>query len=150
MYVADNDNNRIVILGSSLQHVRTLTQHINQPVDVKLTADAVYVLCEDSPCVRVFSYAGEMLRSLISQGEDMQVDSPNHFCIDRAENIIISDWGADAIKIFSKEGTHIHTIGGREDDETGIIECPEGLALTNKLNLVAACRFKNVLQIFSC
>ena len=58
VYVADCNNNRVQILNSSLQHLRTLTEQlIVFPHDIKLTADEVYVLCEDNPCVHVFSHA---------------------------------------------------------------------------------------------
>ena len=67
VYVADFNNNRVQILNSSLQHLRTLTQQlIERPRDIKLTADEIYVLCRDNPCLHVFSHAGERLRSLVS------------------------------------------------------------------------------------
>ena len=112
VYVADCNNNRVQILNSSLQHLRILTrQRIVSPHDIKLTADEVYVLCRDNPCVLVFSHAGERLRSLVSRGNQMQVIGPLFFCLDAAENIIISDFLAHRIQIFSKEGNLINTIG---------------------------------------
>ena len=58
VYVADCSNNRVQILNSSLQHLRTLTEHlIRLPCDIKLTADEVYVLCADNSYVLVFSHA---------------------------------------------------------------------------------------------
>ena len=52
VYVADCFNNRVQILNSSLQHLRTLTEQlIVSPRDIKLTADEIYVLCGDNPCV---------------------------------------------------------------------------------------------------
>ena len=151
VYVADSSNHRIEILNSSLQHIRTLTEElIYRPADVKLTADTVYVLCKESPCVRVFSHAGEMLRSVVSMGDQMQVNRPIYFCIDSYENIIISDPGAHDIKVFSKEGAHIHTIG-REGEQAGEFQFPSGLVLTNELYLVVVSLNINYgLQIFSC
>ena len=151
VYVADWYNHRIEILNSSLQHIRTLTQErINRPADIKLTADTVYVLCWESPCVRVFSQAGEMIRSVVSRGQQMQVIDPNYFCMDSYENIIISDSRARDIKVFSREGAHIHTIG-REGELAGEFIPPRGLALTNELNLVVVSSNINYrLQIFSC
>ena len=68
VYVTDGNNNRVQILNSSLQHLRSLTEQlIKLPRDIKLTANEVYVLCEDNPCVQVFSHAGERLRSLVSR-----------------------------------------------------------------------------------
>ena len=136
VYVADINNNRIQILDSSVHYLRTLTeQSIPNPYDIKLTTDSVYVLCYDSPCIRVFSYTGDMLRSLITRGDQLQVNYALYFCLDSQENIIISDQGANDIRAFSKEGTLIHTIGGR-GQEVGMFDYPTGLTLNNESNLI--------------
>ena len=151
VYVADCSNNRVQILNSSLLHPRILTQQrIHYPHDIKLTADEVYVLCNDNPCVLVFSHAGERLRSLVSRGYQMQVTYPSFFCLDSAENIIISDWESYRIKIFTKEGNLLTTIG-EEGEQAGMFVLPTGLAITKELNLIVVSQNKNsVLQIFSC
>ena len=146
VYVADYGNNRIQILDSSLHYLRTLTEQLIQnPLDIRLTTDSVYVLCGVSPCIRVFSYTGDTLRSLITLGDQLQVNSPVYFCLDSQENIIISDYGARVIKVFSKEGTLIQAIGGR-GNEIGML----GLALNNESSLVVvSCHDKYGIQIFS-
>ena len=150
VYVADYHNNRVQILNSSLQHLRSLTgQLIRLPRDIKLTADEVYVLCEDNPCLHVFYHVGERLRSLLSRGDQMQVINPFYFCLDAAENIIISDFSAHRIKIFSKEGNLIKTIG-EEGHQPGMLLLPAGLALTKEVSLVVvSCNDNFTLQIFS-
>ena len=151
VYVADCSNNRVQILNSSLQHLRTLTEQLTVwPRDIKLTADEIYVLCGDNPCVLVFSHAGERLRSLVSRGYQMQVTDPDCFCLDASENIIISDFSADRIQIFSKEGNLINTI--RElGQQPGMFYHPTGLALTKELSLVVVSLNDDfALQIFSC
>ena len=151
VYVADYSNDRVQILNSSLQHLRTLTEQLTvSPRDIKLTADEVYVLFDDNPCVHVFSHAGEKLRSLVSGGNQMQVIDPYFFCLDAAENIIISDCSASRIQIFSKEGNLINTIGG-EGHQPGMLYYPIGIALTKELSLVVVSLNDNfTLQIFSC
>ena len=150
VYVADCFNNRIQILDSSLHYLRTLTeQSLQYPLDIKLTADSVYVLCGVSPCIRVFSYTGDMLRSLITHWDQLQVNNAMYFCLDSQENIIISDNSADDIKAFSKEGTLLHTIGGR-GQEVGMFNYPRGLTLNNELNLIVLSYNDNYgLQILS-
>ena len=145
VYVAEYNNNRISILDSSLHYIRTLTQeHIKWPCDVKLTDNTVYLLCDVSPNILVFSYGGELIRSVLTR--DIQINDPMYFGIDAAENIIISDWGSHSIEVFSKEGTHIHTIGG-----IGLFEYPTGLALTDELSLVVVSKSDNHgLRIYSC
>ena len=151
VYVADCFNHRVQILNSSLLHPRNLTQQrIESPLDIKLTADEVYVLCNDIPCIHVFSHAGERLRSLVSRGVQMQVTYPLFFCLDSAKNIIISDWESHRIKIFTKEGNLLTTIGER-GHQAGMFIYPMGLAITKELNLVVVSENSNsVLQIFSC
>ena len=151
VYVTDYRNNRVQILNSSLQHLRSLTeQPIKHPLDIKLTDDEVYVLCRDNPCVQVFSHAGERLRSLVSSDEQMQVSSTSFFCLDAERNIIISDKGTHQINIFSKEGNHIRTIG-EEGQQPGMFLFPSGLALTKDLSLVVVSQSDNFrIQIFSC
>ena len=148
--VADCNNNRVQILNSSLQHLRTLTdQLIRSPRDIKLTVDEVYVLCVDNPCIHVFSHAGGRLRSLVSRGNQMQVTNPLYFCLDAAENIIISDFFAHRIQTFSKEGNLIKTVG-QEGHQPGMLHFPTGLALTKELCLIVVSFNNNfAFQIFS-
>ena len=54
------------------------------------------------------------------------------------------------MKIFSKDGTYLHTIG-QEGHERGMLYHPYGIALTKDLNLVIVSYNNNFgLQIFSC
>ena len=150
IYVADCVNKRVIILNSYLVHIRNFTERpIEYPLDIKLTADEVYVLCIDSPCMHVFSHAGERLRSLVSSGELMQVTDPFFFCLDSAENIIFSSNSTHNVKIFTKEGNLIETLG-EEGYQAGMLHFPRGLALTRGLSLVVVSYNMNfALQIFS-
>ena len=150
VFVADLGNNRIKILDQSLRFKRHVThQSLKKPRDIKLTRNEMYVLCGDSPCVHVLSHAGEMTRSLVTSGDGMQVSKGAYFfCFDAKQNLLISDWGASKVKIFSKDGTYLHTVG-QQDQETGKLR-PRGIALTKNLNLVIVSHINNFrLQIFS-
>ena len=90
---------------------------MHRPRDVKLTTDEMYVLSgSDTPCVHIFSYTGHKIRSLLTRGDGMQVTSPSHFCLDAHKSLIISDLSAGQIKIFSNEGTLLHTLGERGEE----------------------------------
>ena len=79
----------------------------------------------------------------------MQVTDPFCFCLDAAENIIISDFLAHRIQIFSKEGNLINTIG-EFGQQPGMLDNPTGLALTKELSLVVVSYTENfTLQIFT-
>ena len=151
VFVADCENNRIQILDDSLHFQRFIThQTMKCPNDVKLTPDEVYVLCNVSPCILVFSHTGEKIRSLITWGIGMQIGSAHFFCLDRKQNLLISDWWNDEVRIFSKEGTHLHTIG-EPGHEVGMFHSPRGIVLTKNMNLIIVSENNNYsLQIFSC
>ena len=55
---------------------------------------------------------GDLLRSLISQGNGKQVNGADSFYVDSFDNLLISDWGSHQVKIFS-DGTLviIHSAG---------------------------------------
>ena len=60
VFLADIGNNRIQNLDDSLHFQRSIThQTMQYPRDIKLTPDEVFVLCAVSPCILVFSHAGE-------------------------------------------------------------------------------------------
>ena len=151
VFVADIFNHRIKILDQSLRFKRHVThQSMKYPQDVKLTRDEMYVLCRSSPCVLVLSHAGEMTRSLVTRGDGMQVDHAFFFCLDAEQNLLISDNRAHDVKIFSKDGTHLHTVG-QEGHERGMLDYPKGIALTKDMSLVIVSNNNNFrLQIFSC
>ena len=147
----DCNNDRIKILDQSLRFKRHVThQSMKNPLDVKLTRDEMYVLCKSSPCILVLSHAGEMTRSLVTRGDGMQVYKPQFFCLDAEQNLLLSDYGAHDVKIFSKDGTYLHTVG-QEGHEGGMLYHPSGIALTKDLNLViVSCNRNIALQLFSC
>ena len=113
VFVADYDNHRVQILDESLHFQRSIKHDsMRFPRDVKLTNNEVFVLTESSPCVIVFSHAGEKIRSFITRGQGMQVTGAWFFCLDAPKNLIISDYGAKSVKIFSPDGSLLHSIGG--------------------------------------
>ena len=151
VYIADRDNNRIQILDSSLHPIREVTHpSMHRPYDLKFATEEMYVLCpEDSPCVHVFTHTGQKTRSLITCGGRMQVSSPLFFCLDVKRNLFISDYRDHQIKIFSNEGSLLHTIG-KYGGQVGMFERPRGLALVSNLKLVVVSDNRSYrLQIFS-
>ena len=153
VFVADH-NNRIQILDDSLHFQREIThQTMKHPRDVKLTPDEVYVLCEVSPSIIVFSHAGEKIRQLITggyRGMGMQIGLARFFCLDRNQNLLITDWWNGEVRILSKEGTDLHTIG-ELGDEVGMFVAPKGIVLTKNLKLIIVSDNDNYgLQIYSC
>ena len=133
VFVADFFNNRVQILDSDLHYQRDITHHsMKRPLDVKLTQDEVYICRQSSPDITVFSYTGDLIRSIILRGVFGMLVIPPFFCLDADGNLLICDRNCDSIKIFSKEGSLLHTSGIR----MGMLCGPHGIALTNSLKLV--------------
>ena len=151
VYVADAYNNRICVLDTDLHHVRNIThQSMSEPYDLKLSHDRIYALCPyKNPCMLVLSLEGDMLHSLITRGQGMDVLRPLFFCLDRNNNIVISDRDTHCIRVFSPAGDLLHTIG-REGHQQGMFYQPSGIAITPNGKLVSVSRNENYgLQIYS-
>ncbi|KAI6659124.1 PEP-CTERM domain protein [Oopsacas minuta] len=149
IYVADVWNNRIKVLDSNLIFLYSIIHALlTFPVDVQLLPNELYVLsCEDSPCVHVFSYKGEMLRSMITQGDGMQVHGASFFCLDSANNIFISDWGCHQVKIFSDRA--LVQVIGEEGHEKGMFWYPYGATITiDSIIIIVSLNRNYTLQIF--
>ena len=62
-------------------------------------------------------------------------------------NLLISNNGAHGVKMFSKDGTYLHSVG-REGYERGILDRYKGLTLTKDLMTVLE-NIRFGIQIFS-
>ena len=151
VFIADSNKNRIQILDDSLYIQRSITHEtMKHPRDVKLTPDEVYVLCPVSPCILVFSHAGEKIRSLLTRGDGMQIGSAFFFCLDKKQNLLICDYVNKQVRIFSKEGTHLHSIG-QPGLQAGMFYFPRGMVLNKNLKLIIVSdHYDLCLQIYSC
>ena len=149
--VADTDNNRISIFSKQLKFKSCLgIGHLQYPEDVKLSDDRIVVLDYGSKCVHFFARDGHLLSSCVPQGRthDSSVNSPCFFCLDAANNIIISDHGNHAIKLFTELGHHIHTIG-REGYGKGEFRFPVGVCISKLGNIFVVSNNRNYqLQCF--
>ena len=150
VFIADCHNNRICIHDPDLNHLRNITHpSMSQPYDVKVSRDCLHVLCPDNnPCMIVLTLEGDMLHSLITCGEGMDVLYPLYFCLDPLNNFVLSDWKSHSIRVFSPEGNLLHTIG-REGHQPGMFSNPTGVAITPNGRLVCVSdNQKYGLQIF--
>ena len=151
VFIADSVNDRICVLDTELNHQRNIThQAISGPSDVTVSHDRIYVLCaRNNPCMLVLSLEGDMLHSLISRGEGMDVLLPLFFCLDANSNFVMSDRGTHSIRVFSPAGDLLHSIG-REGHQRGMFFLPRGIAIDANRRLVCVSSNKNFgLQIFS-
>ena len=135
VYVADHHNDRVVVLDSKLKYRHSI-EHVTmtRPSDVKLLEDKVLILClGNNPCLHEFSKAAYKLRSFITCGKEGndQVSQAYYFCLDKRNNILISDFAAKSIKVFSQEGVLLYTVGESQEKRIG----PMGI-LTTPNNII--------------
>ena len=150
VFIADRDNDRICIHDPDLNHLRNIThQSMSGPSDVKVSRNCLYVLCPfNNPCMLVLTLEGDMLHSLITCGEGMDVLDPNIFCLDTLNNFVLGDFESHSIRVFSPEGNLLHTIG-REGHQPGMFSNPRGVAITPNGRLICVSNnVNNGLQIF--
>ena len=130
VFVADYNNHRIQILDDTL-HFKSLITHqtMEYPRDVKLTPDEVFVLCHDF--ILVLTYTADAIRSFNINPLNRFDIAPRVFCLDAHHNIITGDEINRNIRVISKEGTFLYTIGNTE-----LIWGLAGIALTKNLKIV--------------
>ena len=111
IYVSDYSNNRIQILSLDFRFISQFGKDIlKYPLDVKLSKEYIFVLDYSNPCLHFFNYNHILQKIVISRGKRMEFVNPFYFFIDQTDNILISDYGSDSIRIFNKEFQLIHKI----------------------------------------
>ena len=80
-------------------------------------------------------------------GRDCDINRPSFFCLDANSNLLLRD--DSQIKIFSKEGTLLHTLG-ESGHGVGMFQDFGGIAVTENRNLIVVSQNRMYsLQIFS-
>ena len=94
VFIANCNNDRFCIHDPDLNHLRNITHpSMSEPSDVKVSRDCLYVLCPyNNPCMLVLTLERDMLHSLITRGEGMDVLRPLFFCLDPLNNFVRSDF----------------------------------------------------------
>ena len=147
VFIADMLNKRICIHDPDLNHLRNIThKSMLRPYDVKVSRDCLYVLSHDNnPCMLVLTLEGDMLHSLITSGEGMDVLFPQFFCLDPFNNFVLSDIAS--IRVFSPEGNLLQRREGNQP--RSFSHQANGVAITPNGRLVCVSWNKNYcLQIF--
>ena len=142
IYVSDYNNNRIQILSQDFRFISLFGKDIlKSPLDVKLSKEYIFVLDVSNPCVHLFNYDHILQKSVISRGKGMQVINPYYFFIDQTDNILISDYDSNSIRIFNEVFQLIHKIS--------VSTNPIGITVDKRGRVIVVCQANNnCLQIF--
>ena len=147
IYVCDWDNSRIQCLNLNLTF-NSVISDIPHPRDIKITAEEIVVLAEGKHCLRYYNYTHQLIREIIPRGEGGFVTDPWRFCLDAEQKILITDWSAHCVQIFSSKGELKHKFG-REGTGRGEFSNPAGIAVDSENRIIVASLNPNFcLQIF--
>ena len=143
LYVADTENNRIVVMTPDGQVIRTIGEQsggtaqagsLLQPWGVALGPDdLLYVADTWNNRVQVFTRRGEFVRMWSHAGIDQPPDIDNVFygprdiAIGPDGNVYVSDTGNKRISVYTPEGQFIRDIGSG-GTARGQLDEPVGLA----------------------
>jgi len=95
--------------------------------------------------VNIFDPTGK----IISQTSNShRLTDPRGVCIDRQDNVVVADWGADTIRQFSKDGMWICDLVGKGDG----ISHPWGVAVNDEIMAITEQKLadKPAVKVFRC
>ena len=147
IYICDVNNNRIQCLKLDLTF-NSFIPNLYCPFDIKLTPQNIVILILGSPCIKFYDYSHQLIRKTITQGEGNQTIKPHYFCLDRDFNILLTDFSADCVMVFSNRGELLHKFGKRGEGRGDLIS-PTGIATDGEGRIIVVSRNpKHCIQIF--
>lgn len=127
LYVCDRGNSRVQVFEEGgLYKSKFGSENLDNPTDIKMTEEEIFVMDEANPCIHVFNYDHVCLRSLITNGVGKQTGDPFCFCFDLERNIYITDYKRDCVSIFNPNGELVHQIGS---PSSRVLSSPCGIAI---------------------
>ena len=149
IYGCEFYNQSIVVFDKDLKFLKRLKLRTTQVTSntftrsIKLYEDKMYVMFDDYSSLpfplQIFNLEGELVKCLIKENE---IRRSQFFSIDRLGNIIVTDWRANQIKIFSKEGDVLHTITSAMLPGDQKFSCPRGVAIDKQNRIIVAHEYK--------
>ena len=147
IYICDYCNNRIQCLNLDLTF-NSFILKVNLPRDIKLTPQDIVVLKARSPCIQFYDYSHQLIREIITRGEGNQAINPLYFCLDREFNILITDFSANIVLIFSNGGELLYKLGKGAEGRGHFIN-PTGIATDGEWRIiVVSWNPEHCVQIF--
>ena len=76
------------------------------------------------------------------------MNTPTGIAIDKDRNIFVAEYGSHRVQIFSWEGRHLASFGGRGTLDSQLYE-PRGLSLDSTGNVIVADSGNKLIKIFT-
>ena len=146
IYVCETGNKSVSVFDKNLNFLKRIpfkSPHITsdtQTFSIRLHENEMYVMFGGSDYrLQVFSQDGQLIRGVIPRSN---IRLSFCFSLDRIGNIIVADYLAHQIKIFSNSGHLIHTISNDSLTKDQRLDCPTGISVDKQNNIVVANRNK--------
>ena len=146
IYVCEWSNNRIQCLDLCLNF--DFNFYISRPQDIKLTSQEIIILNGEYANIKFYHYSHQLIREISILVNGRHVSNSGFFCLDRENNIIMTDVSAHCVLAFSSTGQLIHKFGKRGEG-LGEFNCPRGISVDYKDRIVVVSENSNYcIQLF--
>ncbi|KAI6661054.1 Tripartite motif-containing protein 2-like [Oopsacas minuta] len=134
VYIADSENDRIVVLGPRYELRSVIGVGILKgPLDVKVKYNKlVYVLDQSKERLHVFSMYGERENNRIDL---TKMFAPIFLAFDNRDNLLVSDYHHGCINIYGQDGLLLHSLG-KHGQGIGEFMRPTGVVITEEGRLI--------------
>jgi len=154
IYVADSAREQVVILNTNGDFIATLGEKgKNQPRDVALSADRIYVGDSQTHCVHVYDRQDRKLLFDVPSAENEQdkkqaLYQPGNIALDADGRLYVSDIGAFRVQVYDRDGKFLRTVGGYGDNP-GEFARPKGVAVDRQNWVYVVDAAEQAVQMFN-
>ena len=125
VYICDCWNHRICVFDAELNYKREVgIGYLRYPQCIQFKDEIMYILDWSEPnCLHSFNSAGDEISSILTMGDDRQIQNPMSFCFGPLGTILVTDYSVDTIKVFSSSGKILHKIGQEAPNSEILTRC---------------------------
>jgi DNA-binding beta-propeller fold protein YncE len=156
IYVVDNDNHRILVY--SLTDYKLLESWSSEGEGMQLLRNPFFIaLAKDTSLlvvdvlntrVQVWTPQGEAVSTIGGYGVDLgQLYRPKGVCVDKDNNIFVSDSYVGAIQTFNRYG-YFKTVAGDETGEVMIWKTPVGITIDDRQRFYVVEMIPNRVSVY--
>ncbi len=128
MFVCDRDNHRVQVLTTELEPVKQIgslatgNEHFNEPEDVAMDEQMVYVTDCCNHRVQVLTMDGRFIHSIEKKGSGQgDLFYPQGLCV--TGFVYVAEFNSNRVSVFTKDGQFVTSFGN------GHITIPCGVAV---------------------
>ena len=123
--ICDCWNHRVCVFDAQLNFKREIgLGYLRYPQCIQFKDDTIYILDWSEPnCLHSFNLAGEEISSILTMGDEKQIQNPMSFCFGPLGTILVTDYSVDTIKVFSANGDILHKIGQEAPNSETLTRC---------------------------